>query len=406
MTILRPTVRTKLTALYSGLFLFSGAVLVAVVYFLMAQTVTDRVTLAVSASAVPADALMLSKLDSVEEAPAQTVVPGVAVTRVSPAQPITSERLKALTHDIAAVSADAALDSLLLYSGLALIAIAALSVAAGWWISGRVLRPLHQITATAKRLSSENLHERISLSGPRDELTELAGTFDTMLDRLQHAFDSQRRFIANASHELRTPLAIQRAAIQIGLKNPDKERLAEVSEQMLEANRRSERLIDGLLLLARSDRGLENRGPVELHDVVADVVEQHSAAAGARSIEVEVSAEPLLVLGDRVLLTQLVTNLVGNAVRHNVDGGRIWVRTNSRSGLQVVNTGPVIDPSTVPLLFEPFRRGKERTGSADGGAGLGLSIVQSIAQAHDGEVVAEARAKGGLHVRVSLPLSS
>ncbi|MCP3800765.1 HAMP domain-containing histidine kinase [Allokutzneria sp. A3M-2-11 16] len=391
MDFLRPTVRTKLTALYSGLFLASGTVLVTVVYLLMSQTISGRVSLAISKSDVPE----LLSSGAIPATPLPTS-PGIAV----------AQRMDALTRDFTAVTVDTTLSSLLIYSALALILIAALSVVAGWWISGRVLRPLHQITATAQRLSSANLHERIALAGPRDELTELAGTFDTMLDRLQHAFDSQRRFIANASHELRTPLAIQRAAIQIGLKNPSEAQLAEVSEQMLEANRRSERLIDGLLLLARSDRGIENRVPVELHRVVADVVEQHSAAAAARSIEVEVNAEPLLVLGDLVLLTQLVTNLVGNAVRHNVDGGQIWVRTNSRSGLQVVNTGQVIAPGTVPLLFEPFRRGTERTGSADGGAGLGLSIVSSIAQAHGGTVLAEARAKGGLHVRVTLPLRS
>ncbi|SDN48753.1 sensor histidine kinase [Allokutzneria albata] len=388
---IRLTVRAKLTALYSGLFLASGTVLVTVVYLLMSQTISNRVSAAISKSELPASVGL--RWTAIPAIPLQTIAPdGVA--------------LREFTKDVTAVSVDTTLSSLLLYSALALIFIAALSVAAGWWISGRVLRPLHQITATAQRLSSANLHERIALDGPRDELTELAGTFDTMLDRLQHAFDSQRRFIANASHELRTPLAIQRAAIQIGLKNPTKQQLAEVSEQMLEANRRSERLIDGLLLLARSDRGIENRVPVELHRVVADVVDQHSAAAATRSIEVEVNAEPLLVLGDLVLLTQLVTNLVGNAVRHNVDGGQIWVRTNSRSGLQVVNTGPLLDPDTVPLLFEPFRRGKERTGSADGGAGLGLSIVSSIAQAHGGKVLAEARAKGGLHVRVTLPLKS
>ncbi|GAA4016250.1 ATP-binding protein [Allokutzneria multivorans] len=393
MDLLRPTVRTKLTALYTGLFLASGTVLVTVVYLLMSQTIADRVSIAVAKSDVPTEAQMLWS----------GVTPGIPASGV---EFTAARRFELLTKDIAAVSADTALSSLLLYSALALIFIAALSVAAGWWISGRVLRPLHQITATAQRLSSANLHERIALAGPRDELTELAGTFDTMLDRLQHAFDSQRRFIANASHELRTPLAIQRAAIQIGLKNPDREQLAQVSEQMLEANRRSERLIDGLLLLARSDRGIENRVPVELHRIVTDVVEQHASAAAGRSIEVEVNAEPLLVLGDLVLLTQLVTNLIGNAVRHNVDGGQIWVRTNARSGLQVVNTGRVIDPSTVPLLFEPFRRGTERTGSSDGGAGLGLSIVSSIVQAHGGSVAAEARAKGGLHVRVTLPLRS
>jgi signal transduction histidine kinase len=370
----RPTVRVKLTLVVAFVLLVSGAVLLTGVYLLMAGTVGDKIRAELSTPATPA------------------LPAGAGDT--PPA---------AGTADTAAVvSTDTALRALLLYSTLGLLAITVLSVVVGWWLAGRVLRPLHRITAAARRLSTENLHERIALAGPRDELTELAATFDLMLDRLERSFDSQRRFVADASHELRTPLAIQRAAIQIGLRDPDERRLAQVREQMLDANRRTEQLIDGLLVLARSDRGLADRVPVALHDVVAEVVEQHAVPAAARSIAVDVVTEPVLVAGDRVLLTQLVTNLITNGLRHNVGGGSLHVRLD-HDGLRVTNTGPVIDPAVLPSLFEPFRRGPRRTESADGGVGLGLAILTSITRAHDGAVTAEALPNGGLDVRVWLP---
>ncbi|WP_063797954.1 sensor histidine kinase [Saccharothrix sp. NRRL B-16348] len=371
----RPTVRVKLTAVLAAVLLVSGAVLLTAVYLLMAGTVGDKIRAELS-------------------------------TPATPAMPATEGDMPpaAGTVDAAVVSTDTALRALLLYSGLGLLAITLLSVLVAWWLAGRVLRPLHRITATARRLSSENLHERIALAGPRDELTELAETFDLMLDRLERSFDSQRRFVAHASHELRTPLAIQRAAIQIGLRDPDAQRLARVREQMLDANRRTEQLIEGLLVLARSDRGLADRVPVPLHDVVTEVVEQHDHPATARSITVDVAVTPVVVQGDRVLLTQLVANLVGNAVRHNVDGGRLHVRLDA-TGLRVTNTGPVIDPAELPVLLEPFRRGPRHTGSTDGGVGLGLAIVTSITRAHDGEVTTSALPNGGLEVHVLLPPS-
>ncbi|MGM1060365.1 sensor histidine kinase [Saccharothrix sp. Mg75] len=365
-----------MTLLHAAVLLVSGAVLLAAVYLLMARTVGDRIEAALSTPAV---------------APLPTL---------SGEEP----RVAQATDGLVVTSTNAALGALLLYSALGLLVVTVLSVVVGWWLAGRMLRPLHHITATARQLSSENLHERIALDGPPDELTELAATFDVMLDRLERSFDSQRRFIADVSHELRTPLAIQRAAIQIGLRDPDERRLARVREQMLDANRRTEQLIDSLLVLARSDQGLADRVPVPLHEVVSSVVEQHTATAAARSISVEVVTEPVVVLGDRVLLAQLVTNLVTNAVRHNVDGGSLAVRLD-HEGLVVVNTGPVIDADVLPSLFEPFRRGPRRSESSDGGLGLGLAILTSITRAHDGEVSARARPDGGLEVRVRIPVS-
>jgi signal transduction histidine kinase len=217
-----------------------------------------------------------------------------------------------------------------------------------------------------------------------------------MLARLEAAFESQRRFIANASHELRTPLAIQRAAVQIGLADADPDMVA----KLLAANRRSERLIDGLLLLARSDRGLAHRESVALHTVVAEQLAEQAETIEARRLTVTEQLAPCEVSGDPMLLRQLVGNLVGNAVRHNVDGGELRVRTDPVRGLVVSNSGPPVEPDQVAELFEPFRRGGGRTG--DEGAGLGLSIVQSIVHAHGGAVHAKARRDGGLTVRVEL----
>ncbi|MFF3606679.1 sensor histidine kinase [Streptomyces sp. NPDC002463] len=281
-------------------------------------------------------------------------------------------------------------EQMLMWSSLALLVMACGAVVVGWWTAGRVLRPVHDMTARARRLSERNLDERLAVRGPDDELKELGDTIDALLGRLEAAFDSQRRFIANASHELRTPLATQRAAIQIGLDDD-----CEVRQVLLDANRRSERLIDGLLLLARSERGLAEREEVRLGDVVA---EEHAGAC--------VVADGGVVRGSRVLLGQLVRNLVANAVAYNVPGGDVAVRV-ADGVLTVVNTGPVVPEEDLDGLFEPFRRGegRDRTGP---GAGLGLSIVRSIAGAHGGAVRAVARGAaegGGLVVTVTLPVT-
>ncbi|MFC4533681.1 sensor histidine kinase [Sphaerisporangium dianthi] len=280
-------------------------------------------------------------------------------------------------------------------AGVALIGV---SLWAGWWLAGRTLRPLGRITATARRLSLTNLDERIALKGPKDELKELADTFDAMLDRLERAVTAQSRFVANASHELRTPLAIQRAAIQIGLADPTPDRIERFRAELLEANRRTERLIDGLLVLARGDHGLDEVETVRFDLVAADVV--------AGFPRVTLRSRPTAVPGDPVLLTQLVTNLVENGVRHNVPDGSVEVQVTPDDGLVVSNTGPEVPADRIPELFEPFRRmAPDRTRSADG-AGLGLSIVASIARAHAMTVTARPNPGGGLIVRCRLPRSA
>jgi signal transduction histidine kinase len=294
---------------------------------------------------------------------------------------------------------------MLLYSAVALAVLILLAFGLGWWLAGRALRPVHEMAAAARRLSSANLHQRIPLHQPKDELRDLGESFNALLDRLGAAFASQQRFVANAAHELRTPLAIQRATIQIGLgEYPiDAAELASVRDELLTANRRHEQLIDGLLLLARGERGLDRLDPVDLVEIARDVLPPLSAEAEQRSVELTLSTEPVVVDGDPVLLGQLLTNLVQNAIRYNHPDGHVDVRV-ARSSITVTNTGPVIPADAIDDLFEPFRRlHPDRTASASG-AGLGLSIVRSIATAHGGTVTARPNATGGgLTVRVGLP---
>ncbi|MBT2444371.1 HAMP domain-containing protein [Streptomyces sp. ISL-36] len=348
------TIRTRIALVYGGVFVVLGGCLLAVVNLL------SRAGTAGEAEAIAA-----------------------RVRVVAPFETVTAYRL---SDDVSR----AAGEQMLMWSCLALVVMAFGAVAVGWWTAGRVLRPVHEMTARARRLSERNLHARIAVGGPDDELKELGDTIDALLGRLETAFDSQRRFIANASHELRTPLATQRAAIQIGIDDA-----SEVKQVLLDSNRRSERLIEGLLVLARSERGLEGREAVALGEVVGEECERYG---------VECAGRGGVVSGSRVLLGQLVRNLVANAVAYNVPGGVVEV-TVEGGVVTVVNTGPVLAPADVPALFEPFRRGQGRDRMGPG-AGLGLSIVRSIADAHGGTVDAVARRAedgGGLVVTVTLP---
>ncbi|GLX99197.1 HAMP domain-containing sensor histidine kinase [Herbidospora sp. NBRC 101105] len=286
-----------------------------------------------------------------------------------------------------------------------LVLITVLAFAVCFWLTGRLLRPVHRITTTARRLSLSTLHERIALTGPRDELKELADTFDAMLDRLERAVDSQRRFVANASHELRTPLAIQRTAIEVGLADPTPEKVARIRAELLRNTLRSERLIEGLLVLAQGERGLDAHLPVDLEAVVEQVIEDHLPLAVRHGVALDVRTKPVVVSGDEVLLGRLAANLVHNAIRHNHPGGHVTVELSSDAVLAVRNSGPRVPPERVAELFQPFRRlNADRTGSADG-AGLGLSIVAALVHAHGGAVRAQAQPEGGLAVTVTLPVA-
>jgi signal transduction histidine kinase len=303
---------------------------------------------------------------------------------------------------------DAAQAQVLRSGTLAFCCVVAAAGVLAWAVTGRVLRPLHEVTGAARRLSAESLGERIGLEGPHDEVAELAETFDAMLDRLQAAFDAQRRFVANASHELRTPLAVVRTELDVTLADPaaDARELRRMAGVVRAATERAERLVEALLLLARTDGiGLALREPVDLAAVVASAWQAVHAEAEARGIRPVFHAGPALAVGDPALLERVAGNLLENAVRHNVDGGWIDVRTGGGpewTTLHVASSGSKVPDERVAELFEPFRRGGvDRT--AHSGAGLGLSIVRAAVAAHRGHMLAEPVAGGGLAVTVHLP---
>ncbi|MFD8600586.1 histidine kinase [Streptomyces sp. TSRI0445] len=382
------TIRTRIALVYGGVFLVLGTALLATV------NLASRAGTETEARAIASTAVVV--------VPPGYTVNGPFIARSSTGSPTAYE----LTDHVS----DAAGKQLLNWSFAALLVMTAGAVGVGWWIAGRVLRPVHAMTAKARRLSEKTLHERIASSGPDDELKELGETLDALLGRLEKAFDSQRRFIANASHELRTPLATQRAAIQIGLDDPSPEDLVRTRQTLLDTNRRSERLIEGLLVLARSERGLatDEREVVRLDHVVREETARYPAArsegAGGGGPEVNVSVAACSVRGNRLLLAQLVANLLANAVTYNVPGGSVQVALSKEGALLVCNTGPVVSEADVAGFFEPFRRGEGRDRMGPG-SGLGLSIVRSIAVAHGGTVTAVPGPEGGgLAVTVRLPV--
>jgi len=288
-----------------------------------------------------------------------------------------------------------------------LVVIAAAVVS--WVLVGRVLGPLHAVTATARRLTVESLDTRTGLRDARGEVAELAAGFDAMLDRLQAAFDAQRRFVANASHELRTPLSVLRTEVDVTLSDPDAdaEELRRMAGVVREATRRADDLIAGLLLLARTESAeLAEVSPVDLADVTVPALAAVRAEAGRRGLRIQVKTAPAPTRGDPVLLERVAGNLVENAVRHNVAGGWLEVCTGPVEGLarlQVSSSGAEIPGDRVAELFEPFRRGPVARTADTPGSGLGLSIVRAVVQAHGGRVWAEPVRGGGLTVTVELP---
>ncbi|MFF0560875.1 ATP-binding protein [Streptomyces sp. NPDC004266] len=393
--------RARLTSLYAGLLVLAGALLTGVVYVLVQEGMYSSISMAVT-TAVPAQRL--------EQPPSSwpTAFP-TGMPSAAPASPAPSAGTGVVPHEALAITrtvsdaaGSAALDRLLTVSVVVFVCYAVLSVALAWWAAGRVLRPIAVITDTARRLSGENLHERIALQGPPGELKRLADTFDGMLGRMERLVSAQQRFAANAAHELRTPLAVQRAAAEIGLAgDPSPERVARMRSKLIEAADSSKRIIEGLLLLAASEQGLKERRRVAVDELARQAAAALADEAAEQGVRVTVRALPLTVEGDPVLLERLLHNLVANAVRHNVPQGRVDVRTGPGIGIEVANTGPVVPSGTVPLLFEPFRRLNERTHAPGEGAGLGLSIVDAVARAHGAEATATANAEGGgLTVRV------
>ena len=273
-----------------------------------------------------------------------------------------------------------------------------------WLAAGWMLRPLRSIAETVRRLGPQNLGQRIRLTGSSDSLKELADALDDALDRLAAGYEGQRRFAANASHELRTPLAVQRVLTEVAMENPEAgEDLQRLGIQLLRTNERNERLIEGLLVLAESDRGLPGKIPVRLDELAAKVVKAHAEMAEKHEVELRPALPPRIVLGDPLLLERLITNLVANAIIYNDLGGWVEVSVGEQPALTVTNTGQHIPAEAVGNLFEPFRRlGADRV-SRTGGVGLGLSIVRSVVTAHSGTIRAEARPEGGLAISIDLP---
>ena len=390
----RLTIRGRLTLVYGGLFLLAGILLLAVTYVLVSHE-------------LPKAGVMVNSSRTGTPGLAEGAPPGQGSVAGPNAQDVEYAR------QLVSTARSSALHALLTQSAIALGIVAALAAVLGWLLAGRVLQPLQRVTETARRIADapdadRGLHERIALQGPRDEVTELADTFDLMLARLDGSFDSQRRFIANASHELRTPLTLNRTLIEVALEPPTvSPELHQLGTTLLAVNARHSRLIDGLLLLARSEREVVERSYVDL----ADVVEHVLATLPPAPVAIYAEAKEAPTTGDPVLLERLVQNLVENGVRHNTGSdtdGDGWVRVGTATRLdgtvllEVANTGPVIAPYDVPALFEPFRRlGADRIASP--GAGLGLSIVRAVCAAHHGTVYAVPRESGGLVVTVTLP---
>ncbi len=372
----RGSVRRRLALTYSGLFLALGTVLIIVI--LLAERTGP--TVSVVAHPTPAVAHSLKVLPQFISEPA-----------------FLNAQHNADTTRLAVVC----------WIVLVLTALVALPL--GWFASGRMLRPVREITARTRTISAGNLHERLGLTGARDEFTELGETLDDLLARLEASFDAQRRFVANASHELRTPLTLERTLLQVALADPNATAatLRAACEELLSNGRDQEQLIDALLTLARSERGLERRERADLGALAARVLDRPHPEIEQHGLELVTRLEPAVTEGDPALIERLISNLFVNALRHNIGGGSVAISTRQqgdRALLLIENSGQMIAGEEIETMFEPFRRlGPARTGTDSGQHGLGLSIVRAIADAHHAEVVAQPRPGGGLMITVSFP---
>jgi signal transduction histidine kinase len=410
MRLPRPSIRLRLTAWYATIFLAMGIVLLAVSYAVVRHEFRDesgKVHVSVEELAPSGKAIQTVRV---------RIQPGLPQENTAPVRTLTADERAAYVQARNAYAAeirsanDRALRRVLLAFGGALLLVTLASVAAGWIIAGRALRPISSITATARSISDRTLDARIALHGPRDELRELADTFDSMLARLQAAFESQRRFVANASHELRTPLAIVRTELDVTLDDPEAsaDELRAMARVVQDANERMERLISSLLALASSEGGIVHARQADLAELVAPALEREPAFGPEGALRLESMLEHAPVIGDPVLLERLAANLVDNAVRYNAAVGWVQAQTGIERGeatLRVINPGARIEPAAVEELLEPFRRLESSRARATGGYGLGLAVVRAVAQAHGGRVAVLARREGGLEVTVSLPLA-
>jgi signal transduction histidine kinase len=381
----RRTARLRLTLLYTGMFLGLGTALVIGVFLLstggqfVAHSRAELITVTPTSTTI---------------GPVAPNGPGLAspLPAIAPTGGVESQPSKDLA-------------GLLATTWILLVVTAMVSALLGWFAAGRVLRPLREMTDTARTISAGNLGRRLALTGPDDEFKRLGDTLDELLGRLEASFDAQRRFVANASHELRTPLTVERTLLQVALADPNatEASLRVACEELLACGREHERLLESLLTLASSERGLNHREPVDLARLAGHVLITPRLDMQRRRLKLDTTLEPAPVTGDPPLIERLMANLVDNAVRYNHPGGRVEVRTAAVNGHAVVsvhNTGPVVRADETDALFEPFQRLGGRAAAADGHHGLGLSIVRAIALAHDAAIDATPQAAGGLAITV------
>jgi signal transduction histidine kinase len=429
----RRSARFRLTALYGGVFLGSGAALLAATYALFERATEYKTPHLPRVPHTPnlqflqphfAKALLgaeyaqhqlafaLPNLRNVGLLP----VAGHALTELDRAEhqlALAARQLAKAVHQIVQTgsveAAQRAADShqLLVNSGIALAIVAALALLAGWLLAGRMLRPIRSITRTARRISSSNLHERLALAGPNDELKELGDTLDELFGRLEAAFEAQRHFVANASHELRTPLTRERTLVQVALGDPSTSQVWRTTgQELLASNRQQEALIDSLLTLASSEGGLDGRERADLAEICETVLARPDVDFDRTALHVEIALHSAPFDGDPRLVERLVANLIDNAIGHNTVDGHVQIETGMKDGksvLSVVNTGPVVPSSELDRLFQPFQRLDSRRTRDRNGHGLGLAIVRAIAAAHGAAVIASAPPAGGLAIDVAFP---
>ena len=395
----RLPIRARLTALYAVLFLACGATMLAITYGLVDQTTrSESLTLVLPDGTGVVVDVDLDAAPPLGEPEATGEGSALSSPGLDPAE----------LRDRAAQQHTQRMLALLGQSAIALGIMTLVSVVLGWIVATRALRPLRAITATTRRITAENLDERLSLDGPRDELTELGDTIDSLLTRLEGSFRAQRIFVANASHELRTPLARQRTVAQVALDDPGAtiESLRAAHERVLAAGAQQEQIIDALLTLARGQAGVRSSEPVDLASLVRDCVAHSQSPAKQQNLTLDAKLSPASVVGDPRLIERLIANLLDNAIRYNRPGGSVHISTSTRNGiveLKITNTGDTVPEESVDALLEPFRRlDRVRTSHADGhGYGLGLSIVHAIAEAHRATLDIQPQPGGGLCVSVA-----
>jgi len=386
----RTTVRSRLALLCGSLFLASGAALLAITYVL----VDDAIRRLVKPKPPNGYLTQKTKLSHLH----------LPLNQMK----VAAERLASAENHLVWAQRTVDLHSLLLGSSIAVGVMTVVSALLGWLVAGRILRPLRTITNAARHISEESLDQRLALEGPPDELKDLGDVIDGLLERLQAAFEAQRHFVANAAHELRAPLTLERAMLQVTLADPGLtfDELRTACEDVIDNGRQQEQLIEALLTLARSQRGLDHKQALDLAVIAGGIAQAGKQQATAAGLHLDLTLRPALVFGDPQLIERLIANLLDNALHYNHSGGSVHVATDDNvtgARLTVANTGPAVPEDQIPRLLEPFQRiAPSRTGQ-HAGFGLGLSIVQAITKAHRARLTVNAGRRGGLTVEVRFP---